>query len=170
MSDVSTIDPPETSTDSNNAQNEMLLLFKLSDEVFAISVMRVSEIIDPIPRTEVPNADPFAPAIINVRGAIVPLLDVRQRLRIPAARRQVDTRIVVIEMALDGVPTKMAILADAVTEVIAADMNALERVPELGARWPKKYVKGVVRHNDELVILLETETLFLADFAQDQTA
>lgn len=143
--------------------NTMLLLFRLSDEIFGISVTCVSEIIDPIPRTEVPNADPFAPAIINVRGAIVPLLDIRQRLRIPAATCRSDTRIVVLEMPIAGVQTKIALLADSVTEVIAADINSLETIPDLGARWPKKYVKGITRHHESLVVLLETENLFLSD-------
>lgn len=168
MNDVVSIASADDSKEV--AQNEMLLLFRLSDEIFAISVMRVSEIIDPIARTEVPNADPFAPAIINVRGAIVPLLDVRHRLRIPQAKNLGDTRIVVIDMILDKEPIKIAILADAVTEVIAANLETLERLPELGARWPRKYVKGVVRHGENLVILLETEALFLAHDVLDQTA
>src|SRR6056297_403074 len=86
---------------------EMLLLFSLSGETFGITVSSVSEILDPIPRTEVPNADDFAAAVVNVRGAIVPLIDIRRRLRIRVASKAGDSRIVVLDVPIDGTQTKI---------------------------------------------------------------
>jgi len=142
---------------------EMLLLFSLSGETFGITVSSVSEILDPIPRTEVPNADDFAAAVVNVRGAIVPLIDIRRRLRIRVASKAGDSRIVVLDVPIDGTQTKIAMIADAVTKVIETDLGALEPIPELGARWPKKFVEGVARHEDGLVVLLDTQTLLSPD-------
>lgn len=142
---------------------EMVLIFRLSGEAFAISVSVVHEILDPIPVTRVPTAPAFAPGLINVRGAIAPLIDVRQRLRMPPAAPNAEARVIVLELPVAGAPTRLAILADAVEEVIEADLAALEAVPELGARWPDQYVQGVARRGDGLVILLDTETLFRAD-------
>ena len=114
-----------TRPSAQTAAFEMVLIFRLSGEVFAISVSRVHEILDPIPMTEVPNASIFAPALVNVRGAIVPLIDIRQRLRMPPERPSNSTRMVVLELPVTGVPTRLAIMTDAVEEVVEADMSAL---------------------------------------------
>lgn len=152
------------------AEPEMLLIFRLSGEVFAISVSYVHEILDPMPRTEVPNAPAFAPALINVRGAVAPLIDIRQRLRMPPSAAGDDARVIVLELPVNGAPTKLALTADTVDEVIEADLAALETIPDLGARWPELYVKGVARHADDLVILLDAETLFRPDPDRQSTA
>lgn len=141
-------------------RREMILIFRLMGEAFALSVGCVHEILDPIPATTVPNAPVFAPALVNVRGAIVPLIDIRKRLDMPSATSGAPSRMIVLELPVSGVPTRLAIVCDAVEEVIEADTAALEAVPSLGARWPEIYVKGAVRHAGDLVILLETETLF----------
>lgn len=147
----------------NATEPEMMLIFRLSGDVFALPVGDVHEILDPLPTTSVPNAPAFAPALINVRGAIAPLIDIRQRLRMPTVPADDHARVIVLELPVNGVATRLAILADAVEEVIETDRAALKPVPELGARWPEQYVVGVARHGDTLVILLDTETLFRPD-------
>lgn len=138
----------------------MLLVFRLQDEAFGVTVDAVQEILDPQRPTPVPNADPFAPGLINVRGVVVPVVDVRRRLGIGAAEPSETTRMIVLEHSVDGTPSKLAFTADAVEEVIEADLAALERVPELGARWPQIYLRGALRRDGDLVVILETETLF----------
>lgn len=142
------------------ASPEMVLIFRLSGEAFAISVAWVHEILDPIPITLVPNAPASAPGLVNVRGAIAPLIDLRQRLRMPPAVAGAQSRLIVLELPVGGAATRLAILADAVEEVIETDTAALQTIPDLGARWPEHFVKGVARRGDGLVILLDTETLF----------
>lgn len=139
---------------------EMLLIFRLSKEYFGIAVTCVHEILDPIPQTRVPNASPFAAALVNVRGAIAPLIDIRQRLRMAPPAPGTDTRIIVLELPVHGVPTRIAMTADSVEEVIEGDPDALKTIPELGAQWPEIYLRGVARHGEKLIILLNTETLF----------
>lgn len=143
-----------------SGQTEMALIFRIAGEAFALSVDWVHEILDPIETTPVPNAASFAPALVNVRGAIVPLLDVRDRLRMPPAPPGAEARMIVLELEVEGVPTRVAVTADAVEEVIETDMAALVAVPELGARWPDEYIHGVARHGDDLVILLNADRLF----------
>lgn len=142
---------------------EMVLIFRLSGEAFAISVSRVHEILDPIPVTVVPNATAFAPALVNVRGAIVPLIDIRHRLRMPAAVPGSTARLVVLELPVGGVPTRLAIMTDAVEEVVETDLAILENIPDLGARWPEHHVQGVARIGDGLAVLLNTDNLFCPD-------
>lgn len=139
---------------------DMILTLRLSDEIFGLPVQMVHEIIDPMPITVVPNAPSHAPGLINVRGAVVPLFGLRHRLRIPEAPISPTARIVVIETEHDGASMRLAILADAVDEVIDVDLSTLEPVPDLGAPWPESYVSGVLRHASSLVVLLNTTNLF----------
>lgn len=148
---------------------EMVLIFRLSGEVFALPVTSVHEILDPIPVTLVPNAPAFAPGLINVRGAVAPLVDVRQRLRMPSGSASEDARVIVLELPVNGTPLKIAMIADSVDEVIEADLATLEAIPELGSRWPDIYIKGIARHGDRLVVLLNTEILFCPDPARTQS-
>jgi len=145
------------------AQPQMMLIFTLSGERFALSVDWVHEILDPISRTEVPFAPPFAPALINVRGTVAPLIDIRQRLQMKPSPGTQEARVIVLEIPVDGLPVKLAMLADSVDEVFETDGSPPEMLPELGARWPARYIRGVARHGGDLVILLNTETLFLPD-------
>lgn len=139
---------------------EMALIMRLSGEAFGLPVRIVNEIIDPIHITRVPNAPAFAPGLINVRGAVVPVLDLRHRLRMQPSEPQSTARIVVIETTLDGEPLRLAIMADAVEEVVDVDLGKLEAVPDLGAPWPDIYVLGVLRYPKGLVVVLNGDTLF----------
>jgi purine-binding chemotaxis protein CheW len=150
----------QTDNTALDRSTDMILTLHLSDEIFGLPVAMVHEIIDPMPITLVPNAPAHAPGLINVRGAVVPVFGLRNRLRIPDAPPSDTARIVVIETEHDGAPMRLAILADAVDEVIDVDMASLEPVPDLGAPWPETYVAGVLRHNAALVVLLNTDNLF----------
>jgi purine-binding chemotaxis protein CheW len=137
--------------------------------MFGVTVDSVHEILDPQTPTAVPNADPFAPGLINVRGVVVPVVDVRRRLGIGPAEVTETTRMIVLEYASGDSLTKLAFSADAVEEVIEADLGALERMPELGSRWQQIYLRGALRRNGDLVVILETETLF-AQTTEDKVA
>lgn len=154
---------PDTAPPPTPEGAEMVLILRLSGEAFGLPVRMVNEIIDPIQITRVPNASAFAPGLINVRGAVVPLLDLRQRLRMVPSARGAAARIVVVETILSSGPTRLAFMADAVDEVIDADLTRLEPIPHLGAPWPDTFVLGVLRHAKDLVVLLNGETIFRPD-------
>lgn len=139
---------------------EMALIMRLSGEAFGLPVRMVNEIIDPIQITRVPNSSAFAPGLINVRGAVVPLLDLRHRLRMRACAPGPHARIVVVETVIGTALTRLAIMADAVEEVVEVDLGKVEPVPDLGAPWPEAYVHGVLRHPKGLVVILNGEALF----------
>lgn len=138
----------------------LVLTFRLNGETFAIDVERVHEIIDPLPVTRVPRADPFVPSLINVRGAIVPVVDVRGRLGMRAADDGCERRFVVIETMVDDSSTRLALVVDGVSEVVEIADGAIEEIPELGARWPTEFIRGIAMRGEELVVLLNTQTLF----------
>ena len=142
------------------ADDGALLVFRLDGEAFAIGVGVVHEILDAQTPTPVPNADPFAPGVINVRGVVAPVVDVRHRLGMAPAADLQRARVIVVEIDIDGTPQKLAFAADAVEQVFEADLRAIERVPELGAVWPQAYLRGGLRRGGELVVLLDAHRLF----------
>jgi purine-binding chemotaxis protein CheW len=143
---------------------ETLLVFGLSGEAFALPVTAIHEVIDPLPVTPVPNAPVHAPGLINVRGIVTPVIDIRLRMRMPPARAGSRSgRIIVLELPVEGTLTRVAINADSVHEVIEVDPHRLEIIPELGTRWPEQFVRGIARHDEALVVLLDPATLFAPD-------
>lgn len=138
----------------------MLLTFRLDGEAFAFPVTRVHEILDPIPYTPVPNASAFAPGVINVRGIVVPLVDIRHRLLMSPAAETETSRIIVFEVDIAGTRQKLAFRADSVEQVLEGVSDKIEPLPELGAVWPRRYVQGALRHEDELIVLLDSHELF----------
>ena len=150
-----------------DASGSMVLVFRLEGEAFAVSVGIVNEILDPQNPTPVPNADPFAPGVINVRGVVVPVVDVRRRLGMTVAPSVETARMIVIEYELEDTLTKLAFVADAVEQVVEADLEALEKVPDLGARWPQVYLKGAFRNGEDLIVVLDPVTLFTPTALQE---
>jgi len=138
----------------------MVLTFEFNGEMFGLEVANVHEVIDPLPLTLVPNADPFAPGLINARGAVVPVLDLQHRLGMPRREQTSDTRFVILETAIDDDRTKFALIADSVHEVVEMDDSMIQPAPELGMKWPADYIRGIAQNGETLVIFLNTHTVF----------
>ncbi|WP_240046524.1 chemotaxis protein CheW [Paracraurococcus ruber] len=136
-----------------------VLTLEIGTEVFAIEATAVREILDLVPVTEVPGARPFVGGVINVRGRIVPLVDMRLRLAMPPAAPTADTRIIVLDIALEGEPTAVGILADRVNEVVQLDLGMLEEAPRLGLRWQPEFIRSVGMRSGRLVVLPDLERI-----------
>lgn len=147
------------------------LTFKLCNEIFAMEVTRVEEILDNVNITRVPGADAFAPALINVRGNVVPLIDLRHRFGLPEVGETIDTRTVVFDVDIQGISTKVALKADSVNNVTDISDIDVSELPEVGTRWNRDFVKGITRQKDEVVIVLDIEQIFnsLDQFSTHQT-
>ena len=135
------------------------LTIRLQDEVFAIEAESVREILDVVPITEVPNARAFVGGLINVRGRVVPLADLRVMFGMHRPPPDVNTRIVVIEVDLNGEPTIVAILADRVHDVTELETASIEEAPRVGMRWRPEYVRGIGKRGDEFIIIPEMGTI-----------
>lgn len=138
----------------------MALTFELHGEVFAVDVAHVHEVIDPLPLTLVPNADPFAPGLINARGAIIPVLDLQYRFGTRRQQETADTRYIVLETVIGEDRTKFAMIADSVHEVVELYESAIQPAPELGMTWPPEFIRGIVQRDGTLIILLDTDATF----------
>jgi purine-binding chemotaxis protein CheW len=136
------------------------LTLRLQDEIFAIEAGSVREILDLVPITEVPNAPAFVGGLINVRGRVVPLADLRVTFGMDRPPPDQDTRIVVIEIDIDGEPTVAGILADKVHDVTDIDAAVIQDAPRVGMRWPAEFVRAIGKHNGAFVIIPNLERIF----------
>jgi purine-binding chemotaxis protein CheW len=138
-----------------------LVSFVIEGEEFGIDILKVQEIIRPVPITRVPNAPAFVEGVINLRGRIVPVIDARRRFGLPAREMDEDSRIVVVE--LPG--RTVGFVMDAVREVIRVERSVIEPPPELAIGIDADYLSGVAKLDDRLLILLDVERV-LADEEQ----
>ena len=136
------------------------LTLRMQDEMFAIEAGSVREILDLVPITEVPNAPAFVTGLINVRGRVVPLADLRVMFDMDRPPPDQDTRIVVIEAEIEGEPTVVGILADKVYDVTEIEEAAIQEAPKVGMRWRADFVKGIGKRNGTFIVIPDLERIF----------
>jgi purine-binding chemotaxis protein CheW len=144
---------------SNDAPMTALTI-RLEDELFAVEASQVREILDLVPITQVPNASPFVRGLINVRGRVVPLADLRVMFGMAQPEPDEDTRIVVMEIDIEGEPTIAGILADKVHDVTDIETGSIEEAPKVGMRWRPEYVQGIGKRNGGFIIIPNLERIF----------
>jgi purine-binding chemotaxis protein CheW len=136
------------------------LTFKLADETFTVDVAKVREILDYTPATKVPGTPEFMRGVINVRGNVVPVVDMRLKFGLSATEKTVDTCIVVMEIRVDEDTTILGALVDSVQEVFELEASQIEPPPRIGTRWRTEFIKGIGKRNDELIIILDIDKVF----------
>lgn len=129
--------------------------FKLAGEKYGINVMQVQEVLRYSEIAPVPGAPDYVLGIINLRGKVVTVVDIRARFVLPSAEVTDNSRIVVIE-AEDHV---IGILVDSVAEVVYLRQSEMETAPSVGNDESAKFIQGVCHKNDELLILIELDKL-----------
>lgn len=147
------VDTQQTAVGRPESGTLQMLMLGLGEEILAIETEAVREIIDPVPATPVAGARPFLPALVNVRGNIIPLADLHVRFGLPQPAASADTRIVVMELSMDGGPVVVGLTADRVFEVATLSAATIQQTPRLGPRWPAEFIRFVAKWNDEFVIV-----------------
>ncbi|MGY2052870.1 chemotaxis protein CheW [Methylobacterium sp. JK268] len=129
------------------------VMVRIGGETFALDAALVREIIDPIPATRVAGARPHLASVVNVRGNVVPLADIRERFGMEPAAATPDTRFVVIEVEIDGDPVVVALVADKVSEVTEVDLAHKQQIPKVGTCWKPEYIHSIVKFGEDFVIV-----------------
>ena len=130
-----------------------VVTLSLGKQVLAIPAVRLREILDPMPVTRVPGAGPLVPAVLNVRGTVVPLANLKQVLRIPEVEADDRRRILVLDVTIAGEAAVVAIEADAVHEVATIETAIIEAVPATASAWPPEYLTGLYRGGEGFVLM-----------------
>lgn len=131
----------------------------LREEIFAVDAGVVREILDMVPITAVPNADPFVSGLINVRGKVVPLADLHVRFGMETPPPGIDTRIVVVDVDLGGETTTVGILADKVYEVTEVVTRSVQETPKLGMRWRPEFIQGIGKRGNDFMAIIDLSRL-----------
>lgn len=147
------------------AEITSFITFKLGDELFAIDVARVREVLDLSEITRVPTAPPYMRGVVNVRGSAVPVVDLRLKFGLPATTDTVNTRIVVLELELDGELAVVGGLADSVHEVLELERAQIKEPPRIAMRWRADMVEGLGKKGEQFVIVLDIARVFSTDQA-----
>lgn len=138
-----------------------VLTFELGGETFAFDAIIVQEILDLLPETAVPGSRAFVGSVINFRGKVIPLADIRLAFSMDASPPTIDSRIVVIELEVEGEPTLIGVRTDKVHEVTTLSKVASEAPPSIGMRWRPDLIECLVKRGADFIIIPNLETIFL---------
>src|SRR5215468_5142400 len=132
-----------------------VVMIGLGDEKFALDAGLVREIIDPVPATKVAGARSFVPSVINVRGNVIPLADLRIRFGMPQSENSAETRIVDI----DDEPVLVGLTADKVYEVTEISRTDVQQTPRVGMHWKPEFIRFITKWREEFVIVPNMERI-----------
>lgn len=145
-----------------NGQLEVLT-FDVGDERLAVEAVSIREILDLLPETPVPGAPALVASVVNFRGKIIPIADLRVAFgmpRTPAEEAHPDHRIVVIETEIDGESLQIGLRSDKVHEVTILDRANSSEPPVLGMRWRREFVRELVRQPGSVIVIPDLPTIF----------
>jgi purine-binding chemotaxis protein CheW len=139
------------------------LTYKLENEIFALDISKVREVLDFTKVTKVPRTPEFMRGVINLRGSVVPVVDMRLKFGMTKTEQTVNTCIIIVEIALDGDTTVLGALADSVQEVIDLEPSQIEPAPKIGTRLKTEFIRGMGKRSDNFIIILDIDKVFSAD-------
>ena len=144
-------------------ETTQFLTFKLGDEVFALDITKVREVLDFTTVTKVPRTPEFMRGVINLRGSVVPVVDLRLKFGMTRTENSVNTCIIITEVTVDGDTTVLGALADSVQEVLDLDAENIAPAPRIGTKLRTEFIKGMGKRNDQFIIILDVDKVFSAD-------
>ena len=144
-------------------ETRQYLTFKLGNEVFATDVAKVREVLDFTAITEIPRTPDFMSGVINLRGSVVPVVDLRLCFEMSKTERTSNTCIVVVEVLLEGESTVIGALADSVEEVIDLEPDQIQPAPRIGTQIRTDFIKGMGKRDAQFIMILDIDRVFSAE-------
>ncbi len=136
------------------------LTFSLGEELYALDVGGVREVLEMTRIAPLPRTPEYLRGVINVRGSVVPVVDLRLKLGMARSEKTIDTCIVVLDIAVDGSPVTVGILVDAVQEVVDFDSSRIEPPPHLGTALKAEFIQGIGKRDERFVMILDIQRIF----------
>lgn len=147
----------------NNAGQDSMrqyLTFLLNQEVFALEIDKVREVMDFTDVTKVPQTPEYMRGVINLRGNVVPVVDLRLKFDMGETEKSVNTCVIIAEVAVDGETVILGAMADSVQEVLDLEDAQIEPAPRIGTRLNVEFIKGMGKHGDSFIIILDIDKCF----------
>ncbi len=139
------------------------LTFKLDEEVFAVDISKVREVLEYSAVTKVPQTPEFMKGVINLRGHVVPVVDLRLKFGMSEAEKTVNTCIIIVEVSVDEETAVLGALADSVQEVHDFEADQIEPAPKIGTRLKTEFIKGMGKRDDQFIMILDINKVFSSD-------
>lgn len=165
---------------SASASSTQYLTFFVHGEEYAVEILRVREVFESLPITRVPSTPHAIRGVVNVRGAVVPVVDLGVRFDVGELTVTPWTCIVVVELAIDGAPLAMGLFVDKVNQVVELEPSQIDDVPPFGVPVRLDFLRGMGAVGEKFVMLLDIERVVspsdllaaasVADGAADATA
>ncbi len=139
------------------------LTFQLDKERFAVHVNKVLNILELVPITKVPKSPDYLKGVINLRGSVLGVMDIKMKFDFPVSEYTKETSILVLQVNIDGDKADVGAVVDSVHDVI--EVNEKDIMPPLsvGIKFKSDYVTGIIKHNDQFIMVLDMDKLFDAE-------
>ncbi|MDH4161378.1 MAG: chemotaxis protein CheW [Nitrospirota bacterium] len=149
------------------SQMTQYLTFKLQDEIFALDISTVREVLDFTSVTKVPKTPEFMRGVINLRGSVVPVIDLRLKFGMTVTEKTVNTCVIIVEVKVNNETVILGVLADSVQEVMDLDADNIEPAPRIGTHLKTDFIKGMGKQNDRFLMILDIDSVFSSDELAD---
>jgi len=157
------MDKTKTQTDVQEISEEKVtqyLTFILEDEQYAVNVLYVWKVLAYTQITKMPNTPDHVRGVINLHGSVVPVMDLRKKFGMSQTEKTIDTSIIAMELEMEDKKLPVAVLADAVKEVIDINEDDIEPPPKVGTHIDNSLMQGIGKKDEEFVIILDIEKVF----------
>jgi len=144
-------------------ETTQFLTFKLGDEVFALDITKVREVLDFTAVTKVPRTPAFMRGVSNLRGNVVPIVDLRLLFGLSQTEKTINTCIIITEVTVDGETLVLGVLADAVEEVLALEADRIDPPPRIGMHLNTEFIRGMGKRENVFIIILDMDRIFSAE-------
>ncbi|MCL7419556.1 MAG: chemotaxis protein CheW [Methylobacter sp.] len=152
-----------TDTQASNSQIEQFLTFQLAGEAYGVEILKVQEIRGWEAVRVIPNTPAFIKGALNLRGAIVPIIDLRERFSMEKSEYSPMTVVIVLCVEHDENSYVMGVVADAVSDVLDVKVADIKQAPNLGAKINTRYMRGIYVHKQSMIMLLDVDKLLNPD-------
>ncbi|MEN8177997.1 MAG: chemotaxis protein CheW [Pseudomonadota bacterium] len=159
----------DTLTNSQNQSSEYLT-FRLGDEDYGVDILRVREIRGWESVTRIPNSPEYVKGVLNLRGSIVPIFDMRQRLGMDSWDYGKDTVVIVLRVKGASSERNIGVVVDEVSDVLNARQSSIRNAPQFGGGVPTEYISGLVDAESKMVMLLDVDKLLNQDIETEQNS
>lgn len=150
-------------------ETKQYLTFKLEEEIFAVDISKVREVLDFTKITKVPRTPEFMLGVLNLRGSVVPVIDLRLKFKTSETDKTENTSVVILEINVDDETVVLGALVDSVQEVTDLDPDQIEPAPRIGTRLKTEFIHGMGKRDDQFIIILDVDKVFSAEeLALDQ--
>ena len=145
------------------ANKDSYLSFKLGNEIFAVSVHKVLEVLEMQNITRVPKTPDYIRGVINFRGEILPVVETRKKFNLPDTENETDSVIIILDLLVKDKAVQLGAITDGVSDVLEIKKEMIKDVPELGSRYNTEFLDGMVKVESGFIMILNMDKVFSVD-------